>query len=77
MKTTPKQKQLSELINNNMQFYAAKMQQLNRYSDSFNAEVYAHNITELVNRLNETVAYAKELEEVSYRVAEKEAGQYA
>lgn len=77
METTLKQKQLADLIDKNMQFYAAKMQQLNRYSDSFNAEVYAHNITELVNRLNETVAYAKELEEVSYRVAEKEEGQYA
>lgn len=77
METTPKQKQLADLIDKNMQFYAAKMHQLNHYSDSFNAEVYAHNITELVNRLNETVAYAKELEEVSYRVAEKEAGQYA
>lgn len=77
METTPKQKQLADLIDKNMQFYAAKMHQLNRFSDSFNSEVYAHNISELVNRLSETVSYARELEEVSYQVAEKEAGQYA
>lgn len=77
MKTTPQQKQLADLIDQNMQFYAAKMHQLNHFSDSYNAEIYAHNISELINRLNETVSYAKELEEVSYRVAEKGTGQYA
>lgn len=77
MKTTAKQQELTSLIDRNLQNYAIQMHKLNQYQDSYSAQSFAQHIHELVSVLDDTQYYAQELEEESYKVAEKEAGQYA
>lgn len=74
MKITEKQEELSQMLSDNFFFYSNKLSRLLTQSHDYGMESidFAHSISQLVDRLNRSMKYLKELETESYRVAERE-----
>ena len=74
MKITEKQEELSRMLHDNFYIYSTDLSRLLTKSHDYGMESidFAHSISQLVDKLNRSMKYLKELETESYRVAERE-----
>ena len=74
MKITEKQEELSRMLSDNFFVYSTNLSRLLTKSHDYAMESidFAHSVSQLVDKLNRSMKYLKELEAESYRVADRE-----